>query len=671
MTNILRKYQLFDVLNESGKSVLHELIIESNMKEIQSILDKDKNNIGRPVLSLNDSSNKIPLHYAISSNCSDEVLDLILDYTTNEELITKDNNGNNALHVASYFKNKTNFIKILNKFVEQKINISKQNKYGNTALHISCMLNNYDISEILILKGININSKNYTSNFAPLNYSVDNGNIKLVKLLISYGSNYNEQDFSGNTILHHAISAEKYDIIEYLLTLKEVNVNKFNIQLELPIHIFISKCNDSKILSILINLSLLNLQNINGETPLLLLIKNNMWKDNIEILKTKKLDIFAKTKTNERPIDKVSSNDMDEFKDMLTYSYLSILDRKTNIYNKNIFEKEWENICGRNTMSSYEINILQKYIKSDISSTHNLCYQIINKHVDTIIKDELNSYPVEKNKHTINIEIESETSFCTFVGLKIDIVFGLIYLIINKPNISAIIDKNLLIKDHNDELSHFEITWKNNNLIINKVFTDLLGKLLKKSKRFIIIPLGIELDENAHSNYLLYDKETNEIERFEPYGCATLKDFNYNSKLLDEKLEKYFGLVINNIKYINPEKFMSSICFQHLDAMETNMRKYGDPGGFCAVWSIWYVDMRTTYHEISRSELINKLMKNISYRNYSFKNLIRGYSEKIVNLRNKFLNYGGITINDWINERYEKTQLDEVFNLIGKYLSFI
>lgn len=664
---ISNTFTISDIMT-NGKNILYEHINKPNIKKILEILERDKILIGRPILLFADDENTIPLHYAIHAK-NIAILKLILSYSSIDDLMFENNDGNNSLHIAVKNEDYEIMILVLKKFTELQLNISKTNYSGDNALHISCKNQNVDISKELLLSGINVNKKNITHDYIPITYVT---NIELLKLLISFGSNINDQDYYGNTILHHSIINKNYDICNYLLELPEINVNKFNIYLELPIHLYIKHA-DIRVneLSKLIKLSLMNFQNNKGETPFLLLVKHNLWKEYANEIELKKIDILSRTKQKNTSIDYVSTNDIESFKIMITKSYLNGLKSDSKI-----FRNEWENICNSSNNSVNNISILQKLTRQTSNDSKKLCFNIVYDHITNLIENKNKivdlyhkSFPVPTHKSYLNIQVDNNSEFCTFIGLKIDILFGLIYLISLRSNITSPINSEL-VSINNNELT-FEIIWKNNNLIINKLFTALLVEKKKSSSRFIVMPLGIEILENAHSNYLIYDNKLNEIERFEPYGCESPQGFNYNSELLDKRLEKYFKHFIPGIKYFKPNTFMNKICFQHLDAVEYEMKQYGDPGGFCAVWSIWYVDMRTKYYDIERSKLIEKLIKNISYRHYSFKQLIRAYSEKIVSIRNKFLKIGGISINEWINERFDDSQINEVIKSVKKYVDMI
>ena len=54
-----------------------------------------------------------------------------------------------------------------------------------------------------------------------------------------------------------------------------------------------------------------------------------------------------------------------------------------------------------------------------------------------------------------------------------------------------------------------------------------IQKFKESSNQFYIIPLAIILETGAHSNILIYDKQLNEMERFEPNGSVYPYKFNY------------------------------------------------------------------------------------------------------------------------------------------------
>ena len=195
-------------------------------------------------------------------------------------------------------------------------------------------------------------------------------------------------------------------------------------------------------------------------------------------------------------------------------------------------------------------------------------------------------------------------------------------------------------------------------------FYEQLQKCIKSKAKFIIIPLGIETREGNHANYIIYDIELREIERFEPHGYSTPPGMYYNPSLLDEILESRFKNIDETIKYIRPKEYLPKIGFQILDVSESKKKKIGDPMGFCALWCIWYVDMRLTYREHTRNELVNALLKSIRSNNISFKNLIRNYAKVVIEIRDEIFRQSNIDINSWLNDEYTDIQVGNVVGAI-------
>src|SRR5438874_777676 len=85
------------------------------------------------------------------------------------------------------------------------------------------------------------------------------------------------------------------------------------------------------------------------------------------------------------------------------------------------------------------------------------------------------------------------------------------------------------------------------------------------------------------------------------------KIFNSLSILLHIILSLRFSDIDPIVKYISPDKYLPKIGLQYFDIFESKTTKIGDPVGFCALWSIWYTNMRLTYPDIERKKLINKI----------------------------------------------------------------
>ena len=80
---------------------------------------------------------------------------------------------------------------------------------------------------------------------------------------------------------------------------------------------------------------------------------------------------------------------------------------------------------------------------------------------------------------------------------------------------------------------------------------------------------------------------------------------------IDNVLEKYFKDIYKNFVYHDPESFMAKIKFQMIsqDAQYYIMR-VGDPGGYCAAWSMWFIETVCANINSKTSITIDYLINN-------------------------------------------------------------
>jgi len=218
---------------------------------------------------------------------------------------------------------------------------------------------------------------------------------------------------------------------------------------------------------------------------------------------------------------------------------------------------------------------------------------------------------------------------------------------------------------------NFEIVWVHQKLYLVDDFYDRIKDCINGGAEFIIIPLGIEMKAGSHANYIIYDIKANTVERFEPHGSSTPPGLNYEPTILDELIESRFKTFNESIKYYAPKDYEPKVGFQLLDIFETNRKKIGDPGGFCALWAIWYVDMRLTYKNINCNELTKILIKSIKTQNISVKNLIRNYATNIISMRDELFKKVNLDINLWLNDMFTDIQIEKFIELIQNEITQI
>ena len=679
-----------DISDENNKSILY-YSIKFKYNDITSyFLEENKHSTGISLFHCRDNKGKTILNYAIKYKNID-IVKSILDIQGNPNI--KDRDGNNSLHDAVYSKD----IEIIKLIILNMTDINASTSTGETALHISTNFEMEDVCKLLLKGKTDPNIQEYNYEFTPLHYAVTIGNVNITRMLLEFGINPNTQDIYGNTALHYSVSYENFSCISEIInrsyTIHILNYNLRNITTMIPVHLFFTNYNPDHInyLDKFIEKSSISIRNSTGNNLLHYLAMKNIWKKYKNIIVHKKMDIFSKNGEGKTVIDYINKNDFDEFIELASTSYVNYLKRHSGKW-----IEDFEQVCSLDygEITNDDKKKLQKFLSNktsdinDIKSSEEMCISIATKkileNISKIKKGKMICEPMQKNG-TCDIKINegNTVSLCTYTGSTLDVLIGLLCLLKKHPFSCSTLSRNFInnnelcsfykslgvVMNNRCEFLNFEIVWIRYKLYIMESFNTVFKNCIAKNKRFIIIPLGIEMKNGNHANYIIYDKQINEIERFEPHGTSGPIELNYRPELLDSILEKKFRAINNDIKYIRPSDYLPKIGFQLFDNSEKNNKKIGDPGGFCALWSMWYVDMRLTYPDIDRKILVKKLIKNIISNNFSFKDVIRNYSSDIVLLRDEMLKYAKMDVNDWMNDNYTEEQLEKFIEKISSVLS--
>ncbi len=153
----------------------------------------------------------------------------------------------------------------------------------------------------------------------------------------------------------------------------------------------------------------------------------------------------------------------------------------------------------------------------------------------------------------------------------------------------------------------FMIIWECKNKdervlrIPKNFFTSIVACLAKENKRYGAILMSLrhrtcKRREGAHANVLIYDKETNTVERFDPNGGWRNK---FSASELDRELARHFKLF--NVEYKIPNDFCPAVSFQSLQGKERRFKH-----GLCAAWTLWYLDFRLSNPRISDPSVLVK-----------------------------------------------------------------
>lgn len=131
------------------------------------------------------------------------------------------------------------------------VNDITYNKHS-TALHMSVEGRYYDISELLIRSGSNINAKEWSTNITPLYIATQNLDQKHIELLLENNADPNIKGPNGNTPLHIAACKGDEYIVKKLLQYN-ANVNIYNNNNESPLLSALCSDNGMKSAELLFN----------------------------------------------------------------------------------------------------------------------------------------------------------------------------------------------------------------------------------------------------------------------------------------------------------------------------------------------------------------------------------------------------------------------------------
>lgn len=232
----------------------------------------------------------------------------------------------------------------------------------------------------------------------------------------------------------------------------------------------------------------------------------------------------------------------------------------------------------------------------------------IGKNIQGLIKRRRQGNKINIHEHFLDSQLSENYLLTTEIGL--NHALSMRYLQ-SKYGSIAIISKGMF-------------KWNKTKLTTANDFKEIWENGMTNSDiRYIVF--GITLTspdiEEAHANSLIYDKTTRELERYEPNGG----DYNeFGTVELDNAIITYFG---NRIGTYIPPMLTCPIGFQMIDANEFN-KGAKDIGGNCAVWALYYMELRLANPLFTRKQVINTALKRIRERG-SFIMFINGYHRHV------------------------------------------
>lgn len=223
------------------------------------------------------------------------------------------------------------------------------------------------------------------------------------------------------------------------------------------------------------------------------------------------------------------------------------------------------------------------------------------------------------------------------------------------------------------EMLPYLILWRSRDIYYyNENLKKSIKKLLNDDKvKFIYIKLSLIPNGNStHANLLLYNKDKNILERFEPYGYNGMLDEEKLNQFIEKLAKKIFN---KDVKYINPKLFMDNAKFQIISSdSDPDNKKIGDPIGYCLAWTFWFLELRMNNPDTDSKILVDNALNNIIDKNSPSNSnqvldYIRNYSQELDKLKNNFLKMCGIRKENYYNNNFNDEDLGIILDKIKIY----
>ena len=302
------------------------------------------NKISTSNLNTSNANSSVEILKSKSSNIQKENTNLEYSISDTEK------NYKNFLLLAKR-GDKVNFLDFFKKFTstDKSMDINYQDEEGNTALHYSCDEGNLKIVEILLNAKCNTNIVN-KKNETPLHLASKRGYFDISKILIEKGALLNVYDSLKNSPLHYVCKNNYIEILNYFLT-KSPQLNEKNNEGKIPIDLttnneikesiqnYLNK-NENKIEK--------NKSNENSDSKRKTVEKKpygNSKSDKRNDIKNQSYEIEIKIST--RTSNKTSSDDLRDITDTKKLRSTNPFDNNTDI-NVNSKNKSTSNIISLN-----------------------------------------------------------------------------------------------------------------------------------------------------------------------------------------------------------------------------------------------------------------------------------------------------------------------------------
>jgi len=153
--------------------------------------------------------------------------------------------------------------------------------------------------------------------------------------------------------------------------------------------------------------------------------------------------------------------------------------------------------------------------------------------------------------------------------------------------------------------------------------------------RFLVVLVSLNLPWGAHANVLIYDKSSNELERFDPHGYDEISKFGHDKldNILKETWTKHLDesniKIKRKFRFFSPKQYCprKAYVFQASESAALFVSN-SDSRGTCAVWRLWYIQVRLSNPNLNRKEVVLFATKKLN-ENGNVRNFIKMYQKYI------------------------------------------
>lgn len=494
----------------------------------------------------------------------------------------------------------------------------------------------------LLEHGVDVNAHNRKLESA-LGHAVYGRHRKIVKMLVDAGIDINYRGHEAkNNPIDYCLNSRDFATIGYLLE-NGYDINNTDYTLNTDAHRIIGSEAPSELVITSIMLGNMNAKDINGDTPLHILIQNHDWNHFSEAFKMKPMNPLQKNKMGKMPLEYVPKNQRADF-------LRAILEGWSNDPVSRRGAR-----CGTEKQCTGMLKKLEKGNKIDNKVTMmNPTTQNFGRFSADYVNGSI--YLVKLlEKHSnlfVPFQYYNDSMYATDTNDRCFITY-------REPIGDIVAELTNIYINFCFELAPSLVVWVNKNIhyFHPRLRMALMKPLFADSVRFIYVKLSLVIGQQmTHANTILIDKETGTVERFEPYGRLKVPDSDIMdleiARRLQSILGKWFAKRGLKMTYLCPDDFLPDVGFQTMgNDGDDRFRKLGDPGGYCLAWSLWWIESRINNPDLHPKELVDRLFKKILDKKIKkededdaqlvFNNYIRSYSHTLDKMKNEFMENEG------------------------------